>query len=319
MRRSIAILSVLALLGLGLGLPQGASAAVKCQRNPTTRILSVAVTRSGPFLEEAVLHRVGAQIRVVEFFGSRVKCRGNPTVTNTDQIKLYVGGFNEATIGLSGGPLAPGATPEADGSPEIEITARGRSGTYWLNGGRGADHFRYMSEAGQNGLNLNAGPGDEDLDLAVPAGAEIYVEGREGPDTIDVAPPVDLEVAAFGEDGNDTLIAVPTGEVGERLGGLLEGGKGRDRIVGSSLFDLILPGPGADVVRAEGGADAIQMGRDKRRDRIDCGAGRDGVGRQRTGVVVRDPFDRFRSCERISAAQPGEDPRQAGRRLRSAV
>ena len=312
MRRSIAILSVSALLGWGLGLPQGASASVKCQRNPTTRILSVAVTRSGPFLEEAVLHRVGAQIRVVEFFGSRVKCRGNPTVTNTDQIKLYVGGFNEATIGLSGGPLAPGATPEPDGSPEIEITARGRSGTYWLNGGRGADHFRYMSEAGQNGLNLNTGPGDEDLDLVVPPKAEIYVEGRKGPDTIDVAPPVDLEVAAFGEGGDDTLIGGPTGEVGEFAGALLEGGAGRDRMVGSPFFDLILPGPGTDVVRAESGPDAIQMGRDKRRDKIDCGAGRDGVGRQRRRVAARDPFDRLRSCELISAGPPGEDPRPAG-------
>ncbi|HEX6753324.1 MAG TPA: hypothetical protein VF093_07050 [Solirubrobacterales bacterium] len=312
MRRSIAILSVSALLALGLGFPQGASATVKCQRNPNTRVLSVTVTRSGPFLEEAVLHRVGTQIRVFEFLGLRVECRGNPTVTNTDQIKLYVGGLNEVTIGLNGGPLAPGATPEPDGSPEIEITARGSSGTYWLNGGAGADHFRYMSEAGRNGLNLNTGPGDEDLDLLVPPMAELYVEGRKGPDTIDVAPPVDLAVTAFGEAGDDILIGGPTGEVGEFNGALLEGGAGRDRIIGSPLFDLILPGAGADVVRAEGGADAIQMGRDRRRDRIDCGAGRDGVGRLRRGEAIRDPFDRFRSCERISTAQPGEDPRQFG-------
>ncbi len=302
MRRSITILLVPTLLALSLGFPQGASATIKCQRNPVTQVLSVSVSDGG-LLGEAVLRRVGPQIGVFEFFGSRVRCRGNPTATNTEQIKLHVGEGDEATIDLGRGPFAPGVTPEPDGVPEIEITALGRFEALWLNGGAGADHFRYMSEAGRNGLNLNAGVGDEDLDLLVSPRAEIYVEGRRGPDTIDVAPPVNLEVVAFGEGGDDTL-------VGGLIGGLLQGGTGRDRIVGSPFFDLIVPGPGADVVSAGNGSDAILMAPDKRRDRIDCGAGRDGVGRPRRATSL-DPFDRFRSCESIQRVRDGEDPRRS--------
>lgn len=300
MRQLIAILATLILLALGPGLAQSASAAVKCQYDPGTQALSVTANEKGLLVEEPTLHRVGEQIRVSEFFGPRVNCHGNPTVTNTDQITLRARGVSEITIGLGGGPLAPGATPEPDGSSEIEIVALGGSGTFWLNGGPGADHFRYMSEAGQSGLDLNAGPGDEDVDLFVPSPrTEVFVEGRGGPDTIDVVAPVDVEVAAFGEGGNDTLIGGTTGTAGEFTGGLLEGGKGRDRIVGSPLFDFILPGPGADVVKAEGGSDAIQMSPDKRRDRIDCGGGRDVVGGPRAGKPPGDPRDRFRGCEHV--------------------
>jgi hypothetical protein len=304
MRRSIAIPLVATLLAIGLARPQDAPAAeIRCEYNPDTRVLSVSV-RDSALGEELVLRRAGSQIHVSEFLGPQVNCHGTPTITNTDLIKLRARGPNEIALDLFKGPFAPGATPEPDGSSEIEIRASGREGTFWLEGGPAAEHFRYMSSSGQNGLNLNTGPGDEDIDLLLPPKAELYVDGRRGSDTIDVVPPVDLEVAASGGRGNDTLLSNATEDVGEFFSGsLLEGGKGRDRIVGSPLFDYILPGPGADIVEAEGGSDAIGTQLDKRRDRIDCGSGNDAVGSERRGAAV-DPFDQVRRCEYVQRPSP---------------
>jgi hypothetical protein len=297
MRRSTAIPLASAILALGLAQPQDAPADIRCEYNPDTRVLSVSVSES-VLGEELVLRRAGTRIHVSEFLGPQANCHGTPTITNTDLINLRARGPNEIEIDLFNGPFAPGATPEPDGSPEIEIRASGRLGTFWLEGGPAAEHFRYMSSSGQNGLNLNTGPGDEDIDFLLPPKAELYVDGRRGSDTIEVVPPVDLEVAASGGRGNDTLLSDTTGDVGEFSGGLLEGGKGRDRIVGSPLSDLIFPGPGADVVEAEGGFDGISMQPDKRRDRIDCGSGNDVVGSSRRGAAA-DPFDQARRCEYV--------------------
>ncbi len=298
MRRSTAIPLAFALLALGLAQPQGAPADIRCDFNPDTRVLSVGV-RDTTLGAELVLRRAGNRIHVSQFFGPQANCHGTPTITNTDLIKLRARGPNEIDLDLFKGPFAPGATPEPDGSPEIEIRASGREATFWLEGGPTAEHFRFMSSSGQNGLNLNTSPDDEDIDLLVPPKVELYVDGRRGSDTIDVVPPVDLEVAAFGGRGNDTLLSDVTEDFGEFLtGSLLEGGKGRDRIVGSPLGDYIRPGPGIDVVEAEGGSDAIGMPPDKRRDKIDCGFGNDVVGSERRGVPI-DPFDQARSCEYV--------------------
>lgn len=297
MRRSIAIPLASALVALGLAQPQDAPATeIRCEYNPDTGVLSVGVSDSA-LGEELVLRRAGNRIHVSEFLEPQANCHGTPTITNTDLIKLRARGPNEIELNLFNGPFAPGATAEPDGSPEIEIRASGE-GSFWLEGGPAAEHFRYMSSSGQDGLNLNTGPGDEDIDLLLPPKAELYVGGRGGSDTIDVVPPVDLEVAASGGRGNDTLLSDATGEIGKFTGALFEGGKGRDRIVGSPLSDYIFPGPGADVVEAEGGSDGISMLADKRRDRIDCGPGRDGVGSESRRAAA-DPFDQARRCEYV--------------------
>jgi hypothetical protein len=85
--------------------------------------------------EELVLRRAGNRIRVSEFLEPPVNCHGTPTIANTDLIKLRARGPNEISLDLFKGPFAPGATPEPDGSPEIEIRASGREATFWLEGG----------------------------------------------------------------------------------------------------------------------------------------------------------------------------------------
>lgn len=290
MRRCAALLPALTLLVLGLSAPP-ASAAVKCRYNATSHALSVTATESGLTEGEAVLSRVGDQISVSESLGPGVYCHGSPTVTNTDSIKVIAAGsLSSATISLSGGPFAPGASPESDSSSEIELTVGGE-GFIFLIGGPNADHFRYMTAEGRSGLNLDSGPGDRDIDLFVshPGFAFILsVDGGEGPDTIDVVGHPKLLAEADGGDGNDTLIARGAGP----LGSILSGGPGRDLLIGGPAFDLFHPDGGADVVRSLGGSDAIEMQPDKRRDSVDCGGGQD-------KVIRPDPFDRLRSCERV--------------------
>ncbi len=95
----------------------------------------------------------------------------------------------------------------------------------------------------------------------------------------------------------------------------LRGGRGRDRIVGRSGGDLIrggtgqnllLGGRGDDTIRAKVGGDRVRAGlgndvvrsNDARRDRIDCGPGRDRVTADRKDAVTRN-------CERVALAAPG--------------
>ncbi len=59
---------------------------------------------------------------------------------------------------------------------------------------------------------------------------------------------------------------------------------GADKFNGGNGNDDITPGAGQDLVNGQGGDDTI-LGRDKERDRIDCGAGRDKVTADRRDVV----------------------------------
>jgi Ca2+-binding RTX toxin-like protein len=216
-------------------------------------------------------------------------------VTNTNQIEVFTQGSESlVTINLSGGPFVPGATPDPGSSSEIEFTAGG-NGSVNLIGGPGADRFRYMSAQGQIGLNLNAGPDDEDLDLVLlpDQDTNFTASGGPGADTIDVVGHPQVFVAAAGNRGNDTLSSRGSAV---RFSAL-EGNAGRDRIIGGRSNDLIAPGAGPDIVEAGSGPDQIFLRHDKRRDRVDCGPGRDRV----FGVLstVVDPLDHLRSCERV--------------------
>lgn len=300
-RRGPLILAVAALLLLGLLLPRGASAAVMCRYNATTRVLSVTATgevvnATGGADFAATILRVGTGISV-SVPEARVDCHGSPSVTNTDHIKAIARGLGSVDINLSGGPFAPGATLEPDTSSEIEFTVGGDSIVRVVGGPR-ADHFRYTTAPGGDGLNLNPGPDDQDVDVIAPnpesePETSFIAEGGPGPDTIDVVGRPKVDVFADGGSGNDTLSARGARFFGPILvGKILIGGSGRDRIIGSPSFDLISPGSGADLVKAKGGSDEIDMRPDKSRDRIDCDNGHD-------KVVKPDPFDRLRSCERV--------------------
>lgn len=282
MRKRKALGSTLA-IGLWLiclAVPATGEAKIRCQRNAGGTVLSISVTE-GTF---AGVRRAGEAIRVFDLFERSRTCRTDATITNTDLIKVFVATPASAMIELRNGPFAPGLSPEEDGSPEIEFEASG-PGYVEVVGGKGHDHFRYMDEGAESGLNLNP-DADEDLDFAVdPASREdmLFVAGGgDGNDTIDALGSPTLEIYASGGDGNDTLVAPP-------IGAILEGERGADRLIGGPAFDFAIPGRGADRVIARGGSDLVEMKPDGSRDRIDCGAGRD-------AAAGGDRFDRLRSC-----------------------
>lgn len=268
---------------------EAASADVKCAFDESTHVLSITTT-TGKGGGEARLRRAGNRIRVSQFFGPDVSCGGAPTVTTTDLIEISSRGFSGVDIELESGAFAPGATLEADSSSEIEFAVTG-SGIVSIQGRRSADHFRFMSAGGVSGLNVNPGRGDNDVDVELPdpRGSEaIFVaDGGRGRDTIDIVGRPRILPFAYGGAGDDTLLAQGA------IGAILDGGTGRDRIVGSPGFDLIAPGQGTDRITASGGSDLIEASRDRSKDRIDCGGGRDEV------EGGPDRFDQLRSCERV--------------------
>jgi Ca2+-binding RTX toxin-like protein len=262
--------------------PSLGRAAIHCRLNPESRVLSVSADESS----EVTVRRVGPKIRVSKADSGALRCgSASPVVANTDRIKVVSEDFSAARIELGGGPFAPGATPEEDGAPEIELTLIG-DGLVEVVGGAGPDHFRYLKAGGEKGVNLNADE-DEDVDVAVDDSSPFFAvfDGGAGADVIDTRGDPGPSMFAVGGNGDDTLVAGPSGSI-------LDGGRGRDRILGGHAFDFVAPGPGADSVEARGGGDVVEMKPDGSRDRVDCGSGTDEASRP-------DPFDRLRSCERV--------------------
>jgi hypothetical protein len=89
---------------------------------------------------------------------------------------------------------------------------------------------------------------------------------------------------AGARDGHDRLYGGRGDDVlfGNAGNDLLDGGAGKDRLDGGSGIDSFVAGPGDDRIEALDG----------RRERIDCGAGKD---RSRA-----DRRDVLRGCERVS-------------------
>ena len=251
-------LLVLALLGATLNAVP-ALAASDCSLDGTT--LNVVGE------DEASIGRAGENITV-----EGVPCLG-ATVSNVDEIVVTDassdGGVN-VYLDLSGGPLGPGATPEATGTSEIEVTLDVGPGAddydkIYVRGGPDADTF----SVGTNGLSLND---DDDLDVTVASdypNLRIRLEGFGGNDTLrgqgghGAGSPLDIGFDFFGGDGDDDI----TGSLG---GDRLEGDAGADHIdgggvdqntsgiIGDALGYSISPG-GVNVDLAAGtatGADA---------------------------------------------------------------
>jgi hypothetical protein len=274
-----------ALLGVGMWLaclisPQPGLAKISCQQNAEEGVLSISVTGE----TYAGVRRSGDAIAVFDVISGKRGCETGATVINTDRIKLFAAREASVSIELKKGPFAPGLSADEDAFPEIELEASG-PGFVEVIGGAGPEHFQFMDEGSESGVNLNPDE-DEDLDVVVSRKWRIkmlfVVNGGAGADRIDAAGKPALEMFATGGDGNDILLAAPTGAI-------LDGERGNDQLLGSGAFDFLVPGRGADRIVAKGGSDLIEMKPDGSRDRIDCGPGRDAVARG-------DKFDRLRSC-----------------------
>lgn len=272
--------------------PTASGAAVSCTYSPGDHLLTVTTPRGF-----AQITRSGDTITVGDFLKPPIGCAGGtPTVTNTDRVFLrHTSELDSATdIYLSGGPFAPGATAEPDSSSEIEFDFAD-DGEVEVHGTAGPDLFAWGPA---DGLNLNFDlNGDRDVDV-IPSPFKdgfIVASGGPGDDVITSQPDyTGFGVFSEGGPGNDSLIA-------PREGGILEGGSGKDTIVGGG-FDMISGGPGKDVIRAGKGGDEIDA-TDGTKDRVSCGKGRDSV--------KADRVDRLHGCEHVVRAGKRHKSRSA--------
>jgi RTX calcium-binding nonapeptide repeat (4 copies) len=271
------------------------------------------------------LRRDGEQILVLDHFlgGSRViTCDGQaPTVTNIDSIRVTAPASNVAphlTLNLSGGLLAPGATPEGQGDSEIEIsTAPPGRGPFAgpfdvdIDGQSGPDDIVVRAQKGAKGstdlaaeLNASEQPSDPDLIVEDGENGDMVISAGQGPDRVaipadrfgEVTPFVDLR----GQGGDDVLTNgfESSGGPGDDLikgsgtGEKLRGGPGRDRLFGNGGSDRIKGGGGRDEMFGGTNPDDIAAAGGGR-DRVWCGPG--------PGDDVKaDRLDRLHGCERIS-------------------
>ncbi|MGH2966130.1 MAG: hypothetical protein ACRDMH_12240 [Solirubrobacterales bacterium] len=231
-----------------------------------------------------------ATIQATQFIRSReeIPCIGGvPTVHTVDRIDVHQaqppGEYSSSgfLLNLARGPLAPGATPEASGRPEIEVSLHLPSGRLALLTPPGSNQVSFGLRHGDVALNLN---GDDDLDMVLGRAFFIDISAGKGSDTVDArvrpdgARPRHPRAFIWGESGSDTLIA---GHAGDQL----YGGQGPDFVVGSKggKGNFLGGGAGADIIVARrtrnliiaGGGDDHVDARNGVRDWISCGSGRD--------------------------------------------
>ena len=190
--------------------------------------------------------------------------------------RIFGGTGNDIVDGLAGDDcidLGPGTD-----------TGQGGLGNDLILGGLGED--RMSGSSGNDGLRggsspdrINGGFGNDRLHGQ--AGGD-RIAGSRGRDRVnggssnDVISSGSSNDRAAGDQGNDRI----------------NGNSGNDALFGNSGNDRITGSTGADRISGGGGNDRINS-RDGRRDRLDCGRGRD--------RLIADRFDRVaRNCERVS-------------------
>ena len=146
------------------------------------------------------------------------------TVSNTDVIDVSSpDGFDMFTVDLSGGPFAPGATDEGDGSSEIEMTV-GRDSHISIFGSDQADHIAIDDLEDYEGLdntaNLNTDEAVLDDDISVGASSDYsLIDTGAGDDTVGMAR---TEAQITGGDGSDVFLIEDSGDI------RIDGGAGYD-------------------------------------------------------------------------------------------
>jgi Ca2+-binding RTX toxin-like protein len=176
---------------------------------------------------------------------------GTATVYNTDTI--HVLGTSRSNTLMLTGSFAPGLTPEADGSSEIEIDIDMGGDVDWLWVFLGAGNDRLV----MTGTGIDVGlDGDEDIYTA-PVDT-IYIDGGDGDDIIDASaytstPTTGGKLDLYGGPGNDKLTGTvrPNYLYGQDGDDTLYGGDGIDRLYGGPGNDILYGGPGNDRFFAE--------------------------------------------------------------------
>jgi Ca2+-binding RTX toxin-like protein len=222
-----------------------AQAAPSCSFDAVTGIVSVTAAHG----EVPTVSRLGDAIAV-----DGVAC-GTATVTNTESIDLPFPDDPDSdtvVVDLVGGPLAPGATDEGDGSSEIEIDVTRGDGSF--------DTLRILGSSGSDvvttdffAVNLNADESVADSDVTVDDIISLDLIGGAGDDDISLDP-----FSAF------AVMTVIAGDGDDRLTGrhacdndVLDAGPGRDVADYSSGNEIHLRWDGSGNARILTGCEEV--------------------------------------------------------------
>lgn len=258
MRPSTAIAVALA----ALAATPTAQAAVTCDHDGVTHVLTITVTQGSP----ALVIREGTAIEVRE--ASTPKTCSGPAATTTT-IRTIV--FDDDTtssgnpwpeIALTGGPFEPGFGDEEGDLDEIEFELKDFEGLH-VTGGGGDDDIIM----GASGINFNWGVegSASDLDLTFDDVANItgvQISGGNGDDRLDanggLATGSEAPYPAIlnGNNGPDLLVG---GDAADQLG-MLEQGAGPDELDGARGNDLMHGGLEDDIIDGGGGVDTAHFG-----------------------------------------------------------
>ena len=313
-RRSRRRLTLLALtvVGAALAWPASSQAFVACSVSGTE--LSVNLTADD---DSVTFQRFGDQIAVLtgsslDEYGDYddygygetqilIPCSGGtPTVANIDKVSVAQSpnaDFGTVTVDQIAGSFSPGATPETDGSSEIEFGFKmpGRDSIVLIGGTDASETFQTGTlPSGAPGVNMNAGaeqPAAADPDVEAPGTREIVVFAQGGNDSVSsvggpgfVGPLRSGFESADGGAGNDFLQAGINGSA-------LDGEEGADTLIGSPREDFVYGGSGKDKIATGRGNDRI-ISVDRKKDAVACGGGhRDNV--------IGDVKDHLTRCERV--------------------
>ena len=245
--RKLALAAVV--IGAGTSaVPAMASASSSCVYNEFGRSVVVNDYSGSQTLE---LVRADAEIRIAEGFGARFGCSDpvtgkRATVTNTDRIAVFAAPAQTAggySINQVNGAFTPGATKEADGGDEIEITfdTTGVAAKLTVYGDKNKN---VMSVTKGGSVNF-AYDLDPDVTATTPFDA-VYLHGALGNDELDgrgggMLPASDVHVLLAGEGGDDLLVDGDATDI-------IEGGAGNDRIFSETpTIDDIRGGTGFDT------------------------------------------------------------------------
>ena len=245
-----------------------------------------AVTANIAATEQATLLVVGGAIH----FGTTPVACGGATTANTDTIVVNgaSGSIERLTVDLSGGMFAPGATAEASGVSEIEvsITLGDTSDIVVVSGTDGPDTI----SLGTTGIAYTT-DGDADVTLS-PLPALVEVFGLGGPNTLSgrggsgtgasypgrlVLHAGDSGDTLTGGSGADELYGGASGDVIEGQGGndILVGGPGNDALAGHDGDDQLLGGAGSDSLIGGDGTDTLRGDDDEPDSNLNGGPGVD--------------------------------------------
>ena len=335
--------------------PAAASAEVFCDyvdaepEGPAGNVLAVTSAGDPSFfdgnLEEGedpfaagirVTPRRDGTISVIAPGSTPVSCDGGqPTLTNVDRIRIVAADGSLVFVDIGGQGLAPGATDEADGSSEIEMSFAGSYNPLYLYGGAGSDRIVAVGPGRDSPLGLNLNPRadgtDPDIDAAFGEYSLVALLGGGGDDRFTVEPAArppededDVEIALFmlGGPGDDTIVGGLNRFGDEVLGGRgddvlragadggdLEGGPGSDRLYAGPDGARLEGGDGADRLFGGEGDDTL-IG-DGGRDRLIGRAGDDDI---RAEDGERDAIDCGPGRDRVDGADHADTRRRCERR-----